>query len=41
MRIQADQRNEEIEKNILEDIDKKKDVIALVHGNREAAANEV
>ena len=41
MRIQSDQRNDEIEKNILEDLEKKKDVISLVHANRDAAANEV
>ena len=41
MRIESDKRNDEIEKNIEEDLDKKKEVIALVHANRDAAANEV
>ena len=41
MKIQSDQRNDEIEANIIEDLGKKKDVIALVHANRDAAANEV
>ena len=41
MRIESDKRNDEIEVNIEKELDKKKDVIALVHANRDAAANEV
>lgn len=41
MRIESDNRNDEIEKNIHEDLATKKDVISMVHANRDAAANEV
>jgi hypothetical protein len=41
MRIESDKRNDEIEVNIEKELDKKKDVISLVHANRDAAANEV
>ena len=41
MRVESDYRQDEIEKNLLENLDKKKDVIAMVHANRDSAAIEV
>jgi len=41
MRIESEIRSEEIERNIEEDLNRRKDVIQMVHDNRDAAAEQV
>lgn len=41
MRVQADVRQDEREKNAADDLLRRKDIISMVHDNKEAAAEQV